>query len=131
MIKVKNNSTLLTVTIIMNGTVTDDELVVATQEMKKISESYRGKPHLVLADIRGLKPLSAHATTLLYNAMAHSRRHGVKCCVHLSDSAIARMQAARVAREATAGDDETIEVVSLEEAEEVLKEQRLNIWSAV
>jgi hypothetical protein len=47
--------------------------------------------------------------------------------VHLSDDSVARLQAARLARQASPYDDSTFDVVSLDEAEKVLTELRLKL----
>ncbi len=91
------------------------------------TDSYGGGRHVVLADMRGLKPAGAEAADIMGNAIGYARARGVACCAHISDSTIARLQAARLAREASADDDVTTDVVSLEEAERVLEEARARI----
>lgn len=88
------------------------------------TRSYGGGNHLVLADMRGLKPADPAAAEVMGSAIGYARAHGVACCAHISDSTVARLQARRLAREASPEDDVTIDVVSLEEAEQVLEEAR-------
>jgi hypothetical protein len=79
---------------------------------------------MLIADMRGLAPLSQESAKLMGEAIAFQRAHGIVLCAHLSDSSITRLQAKRLAREATPNDKVTIEVVSPEEAERVLDERR-------
>lgn len=125
MYKMTNQSMLRTVTCRISGYLSEEEMAAACEEYKRVTDTYRGRPHLVLADLRGLKPSSPEAAAQMQEMIAYGRAHGVVCCVHVSDSAIARLQAARLAREVSGGpDDVTIDVDSIEEAERVLVEQR-------
>lgn len=107
---------------------------MSEQEMKEWAEAYvaatdayAGGHHLVLADMRGLKPAGPEAAQIMGNAIGYARARGVACCAHLSDSTISRLQAARLAREASPSDDVTTDVVSFDEAERVLDEARARI----
>ncbi len=91
------------------------------------TDAYAGGPHLVLADMRGLKPAGPESAEIMGNAIAYARTRGVACCAHLSDSTIQRLQTARLAREASPHDDVTTDVVSPEEAERVLEEARVRL----
>jgi hypothetical protein len=132
MYRVLNQPALRTITCQISGLLTEEEALAAEQESKQIVDSYGGEPHLCLADGRGFVPVSPAAAVPLQRLIKYSREHGTVCCVHLYDSAIARLQAARLAREATKEIDGTltVEVVSIEEAEQVLREQRLRLRKA-
>jgi hypothetical protein len=131
MYKITNNTAQRTITIRLSGHVSDEEIIACGKEGRRATDTYAGRPHLVLADMRGMTAASAQGTTIMYEVIAYMRRRGVACCVHLADSAIARMQALRIAREASPpGADVTIEAVSIEEAEIVLEEQRLKLSPA-
>ena len=95
-----------------------------SREYREATDLYAGKKHLVLADMRGLRSSVPEAAAVFGEAIGYARKRGVVCCAHLSDSTIARLQAARLAREFSPGDDVTIDAVSLEEAEKVLAEER-------
>ena len=99
------------------GTLTVDEAKKIYEEAVWSTDGFRGAPHLVLADLRGLAPMSPEAAQIFGEVIRYGRQHGTVCCVHLSDSSIARLQAQRMAREASPHDDITVNVVSLEEAE--------------
>lgn len=124
--KLLNQPLLRTISFHATGMLTLEEALQAEEEGKRASDSYRGKPHLVLADARGLKPASPEIAEILQRIIRYCRLRGTVCCVHVYDSAVSRLQAARLAREATRDVDGTltVEVVSLEEAEQVLTEQR-------
>ncbi len=94
---------------------------------KAATDSYGGGKHLVLADMRGLKPATPEVAEIMGEAIGYARSRGVACCAHLSDSSIQRLQTARLAREASPHDDVTTDVVSPEEAERVLEEARARL----
>jgi len=107
-----------------SGTLTVDDLKKLVEEAKWATDSFRGEPHMVLADMRGMAPLSPDATQLFGEMIKYGRERGCVCCVHLSDSSIARLQASRLAREASPYDDITVNVVSIEEAEKMIQEKQ-------
>jgi hypothetical protein len=79
---------------------------------------------MVVADMRGMKPLHPPVAKLLGEAIGYGRKNGAVLCVHISDHTVQRLQASRVARENSPTDDITVDVSSLEEAERVLDEAR-------
>ncbi|HYI00067.1 hypothetical protein [Hyalangium sp.] len=93
------------------------------------SASYGGKPHLVLADMRELQISSLDVSKLLGEAIGQVRKQGVTCCAHLTSATVVKMQMGRLAREHSHGEDVTVNVGSLEEANKVLAEARL--WMGV
>lgn len=129
--QVSNQPLLRTVTFRASGALSLSDALRAEREGQIIIDSYRGRPHLVMADVRGLMPSSPAVAEVMQRIIQYSRQRGTVCCVHLYDSAITRLQAARLAREATRDIDGTltVEVVSVEEAEEVLREQRFLLES--
>ncbi len=112
-----------TITFRASGALTVEEMKKILGEAKWATDGFRGEPHLVLADMRGMSPLSPEGTALFGEVIRYGRTHGTICCVHLSDSSIARLQAARVAREASPYDDITVNVVSMEEGERIIAEK--------
>lgn len=105
------------------GVLTMDELRKMRDEAKRVTNSFRGEPHVVLADMRGMALLSPEGTVLVGEVIRYGRQRGCVCCVHLSDSSIARLQTARLAREASPYDDITVNAVSLAEAETIIEEK--------
>ena len=93
-------------------------------EYRSITNTYGGAAHYVLADMRGMTPAQPEVGLMLGSAIGYARGRGVRCCVHLSDDTVQRLQVARLARQSTLGDDVTMEVNSLEEGQRVIREQR-------
>jgi hypothetical protein len=91
---------------------------------RRATDAFGGRPHLVLADMRGMKPTHPQVAAILGDEIGYARRNGCVRCAHLSDDSVQRMQAARVARMASPGDDVTVTVNSVAEAERVLDEAR-------
>ncbi len=121
------NRTRRLITFRGSGTITVDELKTMVEEAKWATDSFHGEPHIVLADMRGMAPLAPDATQLFGEMIKYGRERGCVCCVHLSDSSIARLQATRLAREASPYDDITVNVVSVEEAEKVIHEKQAGL----
>ena len=105
------------------GTLTIDELRKILEEAKRATNGFRGEPHVVLADMRGIATLSPEGAAIFSEVIRYGRSRGTVCCVHLSDSSVARLQANRLAREVSPYDDITVNVVSIEEAERVIEEK--------
>jgi hypothetical protein len=126
-IKLTNHPNLRTIRFAANGMLTEEETVRAFAEAKAMTDSYEGKKHLVLADMRGMKPAPAKVAAKLGELIGYQRSHGVYLCVHLSDETVTRLQIDRLSRKASPNDDATIDVASLDEAESVLSEERLKL----
>lgn len=120
----RNDTGKRTIYVRLSGFIREDEMSEWAQDYKAATDSYRGGEHLVLADMRGMKPTNETAAEIMREAIAYARARGVACCAHLSDSTISRLQTRRLAREASEHDDVTVDVVSLEEADAVLDEAR-------
>lgn len=127
MYEVDNDVEKRTIRLRMSGFMREDEMREWAEAYIAATDSYGGGKHLVLADMRGLKPADPKAAEIMGKAIGEARAKGVARCAHISDSTIARLQAARLAREASPGDDVTIDVVSLDEAEQVLDEARAKL----
>ena len=127
MIDIKNDRAKRTIRVTMVGAIKLDEVKAKVAIMKKVTDGYEGAPHLVLADMRGMKATAPDVADVMGEAIAYQRRHGVVHCAHLSDSSTTRLQMARLARQAVEGDPGMTEVVSLEEAERVLDEIRAKL----
>ena len=119
-----NDARQRTIRIAMRGKFDAKTMRAWADEYRKITDSYFGQPHLVLADMRGLTPNLPEVGHILGEAIGYARSRGVALCVHLSDDTVQRLQVARMARQAAPNDDRTIDVSSLEEAEKVLVERR-------
>src|SRR6185369_9283284 len=94
------------------------------EQAKHSTDLFKGEPHIVLADMRGLGVLTEDKQKVFGDIIKYGRTRGTVCCVHLSDSSIARLQQARLAREASPYDDITVNVVSVEEADKVIQEKQ-------
>jgi hypothetical protein len=114
----------------MSGHFTEAEMRGWADTYRAVTDSYEGRPHLVLADMRGMLPCAPRVAEIMMEAIGYARQRGVACCAHISDLTVTRLQAARLARQASEGDDVTIECVSLEEAGQVLRERRLELMTA-
>jgi hypothetical protein len=106
-----------------SGVLTSADMRQVAEEAQWCYDQFKGAHHLVLADMRGMAPLKPEAAQMFGEVIKYGRSRGTVCCAHLSDSSIARLQAARLAREASKYDDVTIDVASPEEAEKVIEEQ--------
>jgi hypothetical protein len=131
MIGVTNQPTRRTIVVRLTGLIGPAEMQEFAEKYRAATDTYGGQPHLVLADMRGMKTNTPAAAGILQSAIAYARARGVHCCAHISDDTVARLQMARIAREVAAGDDVTVDVVSLEEAEAVLHEKRFELLKNV
>jgi hypothetical protein len=112
------------------GNLSLSEMKTIYEEAKWATDAFKGEAHIVLADMRGLATLTEDRQKVFADIIRYGREHGTACCVHLSDSSIARLQQARLAREASPYDDITINVVSIEEAEKAITEKQKTLGSA-
>jgi len=122
---VKNETAERTLHLRMEGFFEESEMKDFVRQFLEASASYAGQSHLVLADMRGLQISSIDVAKLLGDAIGKARQQGVTCCAHLTSSTVVKMQMARLAREHSQGDDVTVNVGSIEEANKVLAEARL------
>ncbi|WP_224248517.1 hypothetical protein [Hyalangium gracile] len=122
---VKNDTAERTLYLRMEGFFEEAEMKDFVRLFLEASASYKGQPHLVLADMQGLQISSLDVAKLLGDAIGQARQQGVSCCAHLTSSTVVKMQMTRLAREHSQGDDVTVNVGSLEEANKVLAEARL------
>lgn len=83
------------------------------------TEAMRGKNHIVIADMRGMKTVHPTIAALMGAEIGYARRNGAVLCIHISDDTVQRLQAARIARQNSPGDDITVDCDSLEEAQRV------------
>ena len=129
MFEVVNHPKRRTIITRMSGGFDEAQMRDWASHYKRATDSYGGHPHLVLADMRGLLTCAPKVAEIMMEAIAYARRRGVACCAHISDQTVTRLQAARIARRASEGDDVTVDCVSLEAAEEVLLEKRLELMA--
>jgi hypothetical protein len=127
MFEVTNDVSRRTITARMSGFMRPNEMKEYVAVYKKATDSYGGGRHLVLADMRGLRPLEPESANLFSEVINHGRKNGCVMCAHVSDSTIARLQTARVASEASPNDDITVDCVSLEEAQNQLAKARVRL----
>jgi hypothetical protein len=123
MVKVNVDRGRRTITFRAQGNITLDEVKRTLDEAKRATDLFRGGEHIVLADLRGMAVMSPDVATVFGEVIQYGRRNGTAWCVHLSDSSVGRLQAARLAREVNPQDTSTINVVSTEEAEKVIDEK--------
>jgi hypothetical protein len=124
MFEVENDIPARTIRCQISGAVSEAELREAVEAMRRATDAYGGSEHMVLADLRGLAPLSPAGAALMGASIAYQRQRGVVFCAHLADSSIIRLQAKRVSREVSPDDRITVDVISLDEAEKALSERR-------
>jgi len=124
---VHNDTARRTLYLRMAGVWTEQELDPAIHAFLQASGAYEGAGHLILADVRGMTLSGAGVARRFGEAIHYTRSRGVVLCVHLSDSTLTRLQAARIAREYSPGDDVTVDVISMEEGERVLEETRARL----
>lgn len=126
---VRNELSERTIHIRMEGFFEESDMKGFARAYRDATDVYQGQPHLVLADMRGMQIPSIEVSKLLGDAIGYARQHGVACCAHLSTSTVQKLQAARLAREHSPGDDVTVNVVSMDEAKRVLDEARRKLFS--
>ena len=124
------NRTRRIITFKASGTISTPLMKEILEEAKQATDGFKGQPHFVIADLRGLAPLSPETTAIMGEIIKYGRARGTVCCVHLSDSSIARLQASRLAREASPYDDVTVNVVSMEEGERIIAEKEKQLAKA-
>jgi hypothetical protein len=125
MFEVKNDASRRLYRVRMSGFMRPVEMAQAAAQLIAMTESYDGKEHMCLADMRGLKALEPESARLLREAIMHTRQKGVVRCAHVSDSTISRLQAIKLASQPSTEDDgATVDCSSVEEAERVLLEYR-------
>jgi hypothetical protein len=126
-VKLTNHPQLRTIRFVASGILTEEDVQKAADDARAMTTAYAGKKHMVLADLRGLKPASPKVAQKLGELIAYQRANGVSLCVHLSDETVTRLQVDRLSRQASPHDKMTFDVVSIEEAEAVLSEARLKL----
>lgn len=131
MVKITVDRIRRTVLCQVTGALTLADMRQAMEESKRATDQLGGREHIVVADLRGLAPMSPEVAAGFGEIIKYGRERGTIKCVHLSDSSIARLQAARLAREASPGDDVTVNVVSMEEAERVVDEYQKRFADSV
>ncbi|MFO7177103.1 MAG: hypothetical protein DIU78_000250 [Pseudomonadota bacterium] len=97
------------------------------QELRRATDEYANRSHLILADMRGMLPLAPEVAHVFGELIAYTRHHGVVRCAHLSDDTVQKLQASRLGRQSTPKEDLTVNVASLDEAERVLAEMRAKL----
>jgi hypothetical protein len=127
MYEIRDDKTRKTVYLKLNGLIREQEMKKFCDEFKAVTDTYQGKQHYYLADMRGLKVMEPSVASILGEAIGYTRKRGVMLCAHLSDSTIAKLQAMRLAREVQTNDSATVDVVSMDEAEKVLVEARSKV----
>jgi hypothetical protein len=124
MVEVSINRGRHLITFRASGSISVDELQQISADGRLLIDAFRNEPHIVLADMRGLPPLNEERQKIFGEMIRYDRERGCILCVHLSDSSIARLQQARIAREASTYDDVTVNVISPEEAEKLINESQ-------
>jgi hypothetical protein len=122
---VKNDPSQRTIYVRMEGVFDVRQMKQLAQQYLEVTSYYKGGLHLVLADMRGMHIASLEVARILGEAIGEARKLGVVCCAHVCSSTLQKLQAARLAREHSQGNDVTVNVASIEEAYRVLAEARL------
>lgn len=128
-VEIRVEKTKLTVYARMSGVFAEADMVQWAADYRKATDSFQGRSHLVLADMRGMKPTHPDVAAILGAEIGYARQNGCVRCAHLSDDTVQRLQASRVARMASPGDDVTVVVGTVQEAERVLDEARRELLS--
>lgn len=121
---VRNVPAARTIYVRMSGRFDISTMRAFCDEYRAATDSYAAGAHYVLADMRGMVPAQPEVGLMLGSTIGYARARGVRCCAHVSDDTVQRLQAARLARQNATGDDVTIEVSSVEEGERVIRERR-------
>src|SRR5215213_5948428 len=100
MTRVENYPILVTIQLVLSGSISVLEMRQFVTKYLAATDTYAGRPHLVLADMRGLNTMSPEVAGILGEGIRQARSRGVACCAHLSDAAVSSLQTARLAREA-------------------------------
>jgi hypothetical protein len=111
----------------MAGVMTFEAMKGFCDEYAEATDKFAGKPHVVLADMRGMRTLPNDLAEMFQATIGAARARGVVLCAHVSDQTVTRLQAGRLARQATPGDDVTIDCDSVEEALAVCRDGELQI----
>lgn len=106
----------------LSGLFDEASIEAWAKEYEAATDRFRGHMHVVLADMRGLKTMRKEVADRFGAAIGYARAHGVVLCAHISDETVQRLQASRVARQNSEGDDVTVDVASLDEAKLVCAE---------
>jgi hypothetical protein len=119
--RVLSNSVRRTIYVRMTGYFRDKDVAGWAALYQRLTEEYEGGPHVVLADLRGMRLLSASAARIVRDAMNLARARGMVCCAQVTDEGIARLRARGVSHEAAVDLGATIDAESVDEAERVLR----------
>jgi hypothetical protein len=120
--EITTDASMRVVSVRMTGVFDEDNMRAWTAAYRtKGTDLLTGRKHMVVADMRGMKPVHPEIAALMGEEIGYARRHGVVLCAHVSDSVVQRLQAARVARQNSPEDDVTVEVESPEEARRVIE----------
>jgi hypothetical protein len=125
--RIANDATERTIRLRMTGEYDRVGMERLAVELREVADSYGGRSHLILADMRGMAPLDADVAQIFGELIAYTRQQGVVCCAHLSDDSVQKLQAARLGRQISLSDDLTVDVVSIEEAERLLADARAKL----
>jgi hypothetical protein len=125
--RIANDPTERTIRLRMTGEYDRVGMERLAVELREVADSYGGRSHLILADMRGMAPLDADVAQIFGELIAYTRQRGVVCCAHLSDDSVQKLQAARLGRQISLSDDLTVDVVSIEEAERLLADARAKL----
>lgn len=114
----------------MSGMIRPDEMREFDAAYRAATDAMHQAKHVVIADMRGFRPAEPASAQIFKEALSYARSRGVALCAHVSDSTIQRLQVARLARDASPGDNVTVDVVSVDEAEVLLTERLAELGRA-
>src|SRR5690349_9364882 len=85
----------------MSGVMTANAMKGFCSEYAEATNQFSGEPHVVLADMRGMRTLPPELAEMFQATIGAARARGVVLCAHVSDQTVTRLQAGRLARQAT------------------------------
>jgi hypothetical protein len=125
--EVSNDIAKRTIYTRISGILSEEDVRAWAAAYREKTAAFKGRRHMCIADMRGMRPLSVAIANLLGAEIGWARKNGVVLCAHISDDTVQRLQAARVARQNSAHDDATIDCATLEEARRVCEEVRAKL----
>lgn len=99
MFQIQIDRTNALIDFVVDGYIPMTEMQRFVEELKKATESLKGREIVIKADMRTFKPASPEAAVMLRDVQEFGLRNGVKRVAELVESQIVALQLNRVARE--------------------------------
>lgn len=122
MIDIRNHEEASVLFVTFRDRVSYSDLEAACREVRRVTDTYGGAPHLTCSDVRAMSmPLTGSQERDLYEAVRYQRARGMKFCVHVVDPRTTRgLQLDRALASARTPGSEDATVYSMDEAARVL-----------